>query len=99
MKDYRNENIVINKEELEINKNKIVDTLQYQMADKFGHFLGNGFTDIKENKLEYKTNVSFPYKGDYSIHVQHAMRKTRKVEGLIFLDGITDVGVKIEKTN
>ena len=34
--------------------NKIIDTLQYQMADKTGDFLGKGFTDIKENKLFYK---------------------------------------------
>lgn len=64
-----------------------------------GNFLGTGITDIKENKLEYKTNVAFPYKGDYNIHVQHAMRKTRNVEGLIFLEGITDIGLQIEKAN
>jgi len=81
------------------NNYQIVDTLEYEMTSPNGNFLGTGITDIKENKLEYKTNVSFPYKGDYSIHVQHAMRKTRKVDGLIFLDGITDVGVQIEKTN
>lgn len=81
------------------NNYQIVDTLEYEMTAPNGNFLGTGITDIKENKLEYKTNVAFPYKGDYNIHVQHAMRKTRNVEGLIFLEGITDIGLQIEKAN
>jgi len=78
---------------------QIVDTLEYEMTTPEGDFLGNGITDIKENKLEYKTNVVFPLKGDYNIHIQHAMRKTRNVDGIIFLNGITDVGLHIEKSN
>ena len=81
------------------NNYQIVDTLEYEMTAPNGNFLGTGITDIKENKLEYKTNVVFPYKGDYNIHVQHAMRKSRKVEGLIYLNGITDIGLQIEKAN
>ena len=76
---------------------KIVDTLEYEMTSPEGRFLGTGFSDIKENKLEYKTHVTFPVKGDYNISVQQAMRKTRNIEGLEFLNGITDVGVQIEK--
>ncbi len=81
------------------NNYQIVDTLEYEMTSLNGNFLGTGITDIKENKLEYKTNVAFPFKGDYRIRVQHAMRKSRKVDGLIFLNGITDVGLQIEKTD
>ena len=81
------------------NNYQIVDTLEYEMTSPNGNFLGTGITDIKENKLEYKTNVSFPYKGDYKIHIQHAMRKTRKTDGLIYLNGITDVGLQIENAN
>lgn len=76
---------------------KIVDTLEYEMTSPEGRFLGTGFSDIKENKLEYKTHVTFPIKGDYNISVQQAMRKTRNIEGLEYLNGITDVGVQIEK--
>ena len=76
---------------------KIVDTLEYEMTSPEGRFLGTGFSDIKENKLEYKTHVTFPIKGDYNISVQQAMRKTRMIEGLEYLNGITDVGVQIEK--
>ena len=79
------------------NNTQIVDTLEYGMADAEGKFLGSGFTDIKENKLEYKENVVFPVPGDYNISIQHAMRKGGEVNGLDFLDGITDVGLAIEK--
>lgn len=78
---------------------QIVDTLEYEMTTPEGHFLGTGFSDIKENKLEYKTNVVFPVKGAYKISVQQAMRKTKDIDGLVYLNGITDVGVQIEKTN
>ncbi len=79
------------------NNYKIVDTLEYEMTSPEGRFLGTGFSDIKENKLEYKTHVTFPVQGDYNITVQQAMRKTRNIEGLEYLNGITDVGVQIEK--
>lgn len=79
------------------NNYQIVDTLEYEMTTAEGRFLGTGITDIKENKLEYKTNVDFPLQGDYNISIQQAMRKTRSVEGLIYLNGITDVGLQIEK--
>jgi gliding motility-associated lipoprotein GldH len=75
----------------------VVDTLEYEMADAEGKFLGTGFTDLKENQLEYKTNVVFPTTGAYTISVQHAMRKNGDVNGIILLDGITDIGLQIEK--
>jgi len=67
------------------------------MTTPEGRYLGTGISDIKENKLEYKTNVTFSLKGDYNISIQQAMRKARDVDGLSYLDGITDVGVQIEK--
>lgn len=80
------------------NNTNIVDTLEYEMADAQGKFLGTGFTDLKENKLEYKTNVVFPTKGNYIINVQQAMRKSGQVDGINNLNGITEVGISIEKT-
>lgn len=79
------------------NNYQIVDTLEYEMTTPEGRFLGSGISDIKENKLEYKTNVTFSLKGDYNISIQQAMRKTREIDGLSYLGGITDVGVQIEK--
>lgn len=76
---------------------KIVDTLQYEMTDARGYFLGTGFTDIKENKLEYKLNIIFPSKGNYKFSIQHAMRNIGNENGVEFLNGVTDVGIEIEK--
>jgi gliding motility-associated lipoprotein GldH len=81
------------------NNYQIVDTLEYEMTTPEGRFLGTGMSDIKENKLEYKTNVTFSLVGDYDISIQQAMRKTRDIEGLEYLNGITDVGVQIEKAD
>ena len=79
------------------NNYQIIDTLEYEMTTPEGRFLGTGISDVLENKLEYKTNVNFPVSGNYTIHVQHAMRKSQEIEGLTYLNGVTDVGTKIEK--
>lgn len=71
-----------------------VDTLEYQMTEPDGTLLGNGFTDIKENKLYYKENVRF--RGKYKVHIKQAVRENGKVPGVAFLDGITEVGFRIE---
>ena len=80
------------------NNTSIVDTLEYEMTDAEGGFLGVGIGDLKDNVLEYKTNVIFPTTGEYNINVQQAMRKSGAVEGIKSLNGITDVGLSIEKT-
>ena len=75
-----------------------VDTLEYQMTNPDGKLLGDGFSDIKENKLFYKNKVNFTQKGIYKIHIKHATRQTGKIEGVASLAGITDVGFRIEST-
>jgi gliding motility-associated lipoprotein GldH len=72
-----------------------VDTLEYQMANPDGSLLGDGFSDIKESKLIYKENEKF--KGKHKVHIKQAVRETGKVPGVILLDGITEVGFRIEK--
>jgi gliding motility-associated lipoprotein GldH len=79
------------------NGKKIVDTLEYEMTDNSGRFLGKGFTGIKENKLFYKENVVFPMSGEYFVSVTQAMRKNGEVNGIESLKGITEVGFRIEK--
>ena len=76
-----------------------VDTLEYQMTNPDGTLLGDGFTDIKENKLFYKDKVGFTQKGIYKIHIKHAVRQTGKIEGVSSLAGISDVGFRIESTD
>jgi gliding motility-associated lipoprotein GldH len=71
-----------------------VDTLEYQMANPDGTLLGNGFTDLKESKLFYKEKVRF--KGQFKVYIKQALRENGKVPGVSVLDGITDVGFRIE---
>ena len=78
------------------------DTLEYEMTKPNGEFLGTGFTDIKENKLwfkGYKEPFKFSEIGDYTINIQHAMRKNGAVNGIENLEGITDIGFRIEHSN
>lgn len=77
----------------------IKDTLEYRMAEPSGKLLGTGITDIKENKLWYKDRVVFNEYGEYQVSIQHAMRESGKVNGVENLEGITDVGFRIEKPN
>lgn len=80
------------------NKNKIIDTLEYEMANADGSWLGTGFSSIKENKLWFKEKVRFKEKGNYHLSIKHAMRKNGNVLGLESLEGITELGFRIEKT-
>lgn len=73
-----------------------VDTLEYQMANPDGSLLGDGFTDVKESKLIFKERMKFN-EGEYKIHIKQAVRQTGKVTGVEKLDGITEVGFRIEK--
>jgi gliding motility-associated lipoprotein GldH len=72
-----------------------VDTLEYEMAKPDGTLLGNGFTDIKESKLYYKEDVKF--KGKYKVYIKQAVRESGKIPGVQALEGITDVGFRIEQ--
>lgn len=76
----------------------ITDTLEYHMARPGGEWLGTGFGDVKENKLWYKEGVKFNEPGQYSISIQHAMRKSGSEKGIENLEGITQVGLRIENT-
>ena len=73
-----------------------VDTLQYQMTNPDGSLLGDGFSDIKESKLFYKESLRFDTIGDYKVKIQQAVRQTGKIEGIQALQGITEVGFRIE---
>ncbi|UOK43223.1 MULTISPECIES: gliding motility lipoprotein GldH [Flavobacterium] len=76
-----------------------VDTLEYQMANPDGTLMGEGFSDVKESKLWYKENARFPKAGKYVVSIQQAVRETGKVSGVEQLQGVSEVGFRIEKTN
>lgn len=79
------------------NNSLVIDTLQYEMADASGMFLGNGFSELKENKLFYKERKVFPVSGNYSLTIRHAMRKNGEMKAVEKLYGVQDVGFSIEK--
>ncbi|MCX6332941.1 MAG: gliding motility lipoprotein GldH [Bacteroidia bacterium] len=68
----------------------ITDTLEYEIADEKGNWLGKGFGDIHELKLPYRKNVFFPVKGTYHFKIQHGMRTGD-------LKGVYDIGLRVEK--
>jgi len=77
----------------------VTDTLEYEMALPDGTWLGKGQGSIKENKLWYKENIVFASSGVYTLRITHAMRKNGDVNGVINLEGVTDVGFEIVKSN
>ncbi len=76
----------------------VTDTLEYEMVLPDGTWLGKGSGSLKENKLWYKENIIFPSSGVYTLRVSHAMRKNGNVNGILNLEGITDIGFAIEKS-
>jgi len=76
---------------------KLIDTLEYEMTNAQGKFLGQGFSDVKENKLFLREKVVLSEKGDYKFLIQQATRSINDIEGKNPLKGITDVGLSIEK--
>lgn len=77
---------------------QVIDTLEYEMADANGKWLGTGFSDLKENKLFYKENVQFSENGTYEFSIQQATRGINDIFGTEPLKGITDVGLSIENS-
>lgn len=97
--DYKYNNLFLIAE-LNYPNGKITkDTIEYKMAKPSGELLGTGFTDVKENKLWYKgfdKKFIFSEEGDYTIYIQHAMRQNGIEKGIDNLQGITEVGFRIE---
>ena len=84
--------------EIENKKHQMIDTLEYEMANEKGEWLGSGFGDIKESKLIYKKNYQFKDTLPYTIKLQQAVRKTGNINGEEKLKGIVNVGIVIEQS-
>ena len=96
-KEYSYSNLFLLTQMTFPDKSKVIDTLEYEMTDAEGHFLGSGFSEIKENKLFYKKNVRFQELGTYLFQIKQAMRNRNEIEGINPLLGVSDVGISIEK--
>jgi gliding motility-associated lipoprotein GldH len=66
------------------------DTIECQLADYDGKWLGSGISDVKFNRFLFQKSVRFPMKGQYVFEVEQAMRVND-------LKGITDIGIRLEK--
>ena len=77
--------------------NKTIDTLEYQMTAPNGEWLGSGFSEIKENKLWYKDAIQFKEDGNYTLTIEHAIRKNGNINGVEQLKGITEIGYRLEE--
>ena len=95
--DYGYSNLFLITEMQSPNGKTVSDTLEYIMANPDGSWLGTGFGSVKENKLWYKENVRFDEQGTYTFSIRQAMRANGDVNGISELEGIRDVGLRIEK--
>lgn len=78
---------------------QVTDTLEYEMTDSKGIFLGEGFSEVKENKLFYKEKIHFAQHGNFIFEVKQMMRKRNEINGIDPLEGVTDIGISVEKVN
>ena len=95
--DYPFSNIFLIAQLKDSVKTIFVDTLEYEMADFNGRWLGKGISNIKESKLWLKEKYHFPHYGPFKIEIKHAVRSKLKHNDSSFLKGITDIGIAIEQ--
>jgi gliding motility-associated lipoprotein GldH len=77
----------------------IVDTLEYEMTDGHGRWLGKKVRHTVENLLVYKTNVKTEKNEKIELHLEPATRRIDRIEGDVFLPGIVRVGLIVESKN
>jgi len=66
------------------------DTVEGNLTDGRGRWLGSGSGKYRNNKFIYKSNIAFPQTGTYVFTVEQAMRNEA-------LKGVASVGLEIEK--
>jgi gliding motility-associated lipoprotein GldH len=65
------------------------DTVECQLADYAGKWLGKGVGSVKFNRFLFQKSFRFRHKGKYIFELEQAMRVNE-------LKGIRDVGLRIE---
>lgn len=66
------------------------DTIECQLADKSGKWLGKGTGKYRDNRIFIRENIRFPQKGTYTFYLNQAMRDDK-------LEGISEAGIRLEK--
>ncbi len=67
------------------------DTVEFSLAEASGRWKGSGIGDLYDNQILYKSSAYFPHKGNYTFQIKQGMRDN-------VLEGIRDIGIRIEKT-
>ena len=75
------------------------DTIEYRVADNFGKLIGSKMINIHELNLPHKMDFQLMPKENYFINVEHAMRNINETLGVETLEGVLDIGYKLEKNN
>jgi len=88
--DYRYKNIFFFIDIRYPDNNLTRDTVECVIADDKGKWLGKGIGKVKDCRILFLRNVKFPSPGVYSFSFEHGMRDD-------ILEGITDIGIRIEK--
>ncbi len=70
----------------------VKDTFEVLLAEPSGRWLGEGFGGLKTRQIIYRRDVYFTVPGIYTVAIQHGMREEN-------LEGIHDVGFRVEKTS
>lgn len=65
------------------------DTVECQLADYQGKWLGNGRGKLRDNRFILRKNMRFKHVGDYRFLINQGMRTDS-------LKGITDIGIRLE---
>jgi gliding motility-associated lipoprotein GldH len=68
------------------------DTFEVALANQAGEWLGEGIGGLKTRNAIYRRNIYFPVSGTYNIKLQQGMRNE-------IVKGISDVGIRIEKSD
>lgn len=87
---YPYRNLYIFTEIISPKGDSVIDTLEYQLADVTGKWLGSGMGEIKQNTLIFKENISLQDTGKYKVNISHAMRENN-------LKGLEDISLMVEK--
>jgi gliding motility-associated lipoprotein GldH len=64
------------------------DTLELNLSDASGEWLGTGAGSLYEVGFKFKDRKKFPLSGVYNVSIRHGMREEE-------IEGITDVGLRI----
>ena len=75
-----------------------IDTVEIQLANKEGRWLGKGVGDIRTVEFVYKNKKVFSKKADFIVEIEQAMRYG-DFERIQQLKNIKSIGFSIEKQN